>query len=458
MADRDIPLSTATELAKALNSGCLSAQAVVEAHLDRIARLDPGFSAFITIDAEGAHEQAARLDALASEKRGALHGLPVAIKDLVDTVGLRTTYGSVLYADHVPQVDDLVVARLRAAGAIIVGKANTPEFGFGAVCQNQLCGPTRNPFDRSLTSGGSSGGSAVAVATGMVPLAHGTDFGGSIRTPASFCGVAGLRPTPGRIPSPARKLAWDTLATHGALARCVDDCALMLSVVSGAHPDDPTSFVADAAPLADTPRVAATSDFGIAPVSAEARERFREAIDMISDSLGRPVAASPDCGGAIAAFKTLRAAHVRHSYKAVTEFADRLTPAVAWNIAEGERITAQDYLDAEAVRGRLYRNFQAFFRDHDLLIAPAASVLPWPNEIPDVLSIDRQTLPTIIDYLVITFIMSLVGFPVLSIPAPQGSHRLPFGIQVIGRPGSEAQLFSFGRALETVGFQHRFAF
>ena len=146
---------------------------------------------------------------------GPLHGVPIAVKDLTNTRGLRTTYGSLLFQNHVPEQDELVVARLRQAGAVIIGKANTPEFGFGAVCTNRLCGPTRNPFDVLLTSGGSSGGSAVAVATGMVPLAHGTDFGGSVRTPASFCDVVSIRPTPGRIPVPARALGWDMLATHG---------------------------------------------------------------------------------------------------------------------------------------------------------------------------------------------------------------------------------------------------
>jgi amidase len=458
MADAPLPLRTATELAAELRSGRLSAQIVLDAHLNRIAELDPDFSAFITLDADAARHQAERLDAIPAAARGPLHGLPVGIKDLVDTAALRTTYGSLLYAEHVPLADDLVVARLKAAGAIVVGKTNTPEFGFGAVCQNRLCGPTRNPFDRNLTSGGSSGGSAVAVATGMVPLAHGTDFGGSVRIPASFCGAVAIRPTPGRIPSPSRKLAWDTLATHGVMARTVDDCDLMLSAISGPHPSDPTSSVPDAGTSTARLRTAATPDFGIAPVAADVRERFREAIDLLAPSLGVPVTGSPDCTGATAAFKALRAAHVRHSFMATADsFGERLTPTVSWNIAQGAGISVQDYLAAEETRGRLFRSFQAFFGDHDLLIAPAASVLPWPNEMSDVLSIDGQELPTIIDYLAINFIVSLVGFPVLSIPAPQQSHRLPFGLQVVARPGAEASLVAFGRALEAEGFRHRFA-
>src|SRR4051812_43783103 len=309
----DLPLMTASALARALRSGELTARAVIDAHLDRIRRLDPELSAFMTLDEAGAHDQAERLDAAPPQARGPLHGLPVAVKDLIDTAGLRTTYGSALFSDHVPQTDDLVVARLRNAGAIIVGKTNTPEFGFGALCKNQLCGPTRNPFDTTLTSGGSSGGSAVAVATGMVGLAHGTDFGGSVRTPASFCGVAAIRPTPGRIPAPKRKLAWDTLAAHGVMARNVDDCALMLAALAGPHADDPTSIIAERHQLNGRPRLAATADFSVAPVAKAVEERFAEALDYLSRAVGRPAASSPDCHGASAAFKKLRAAHVRHT-------------------------------------------------------------------------------------------------------------------------------------------------
>ena len=207
-------------------------------------RATPSLSAFITVDADGARRQADACDA-ASAPMGPLHGVPIAVKDLTNTRGLRTTYGSLLFQNHVPDQDELVVARLRQAGAVIIGKANTPEFGFGAVCTNRLCGPTRNPFDVALTSGGSSGGSAVAVATGMVPLAHGTDFGGSVRTPASFCDVVSIRPTPGRIAAPTRALGWDMLATHGLLARTVDDLELGLSVCAGPDVRDPLSIGAE---------------------------------------------------------------------------------------------------------------------------------------------------------------------------------------------------------------------
>ncbi len=448
---------TATALARAIARGELSSQDVVEAHLKRIADQDAQLAAFVTVDADGARRAAQICDA-ASTPIGPLHGVPVAIKDLTDTGGLATTCGSVLFRDHVPAEDDLVVARLRRAGAIILGKTNTPEFGFGAVCTNRLCGPTRNPFDPALTSGGSSGGSAVAVAAGMVPLAHGTDFGGSVRTPASFCDVASIRPTPGRIPSPRRPLGWDMLATHGFLARSVDDLALALSVCAGGDALDPLSIgiVDDDRPFAGRPRIAATPDFGVAPVAREVRARFASACERLA-RVADIVASSPDCGGAIETFRTLRAAHIANSYGELlrTRRAE-LTPTVVWNIEAGARLSAEDYLSAERRRTAIYRSFCQLFTRADFLIAPAASVFPWQNEISDVTAIDGTVLETPIDYLAVTFIVSLVGFPVLTLPARRESNELPFGIQIIAPPGCESRLFAFGRTIENqLGFSHR---
>lgn len=448
---------TATTLARAIARRELSAREAVEAHLEQIAREDAELSAFVTVDAEGARRAADICDA-APAPLGPLHGVPVGIKDLTDTGGLKTTYGSVLFRDHLPAQDDLVVERLRRAGAIIIGKTNTPEFGFGAVCTNRLCGPTRNPFDKTLTSGGSSGGSAVAVAARMVPLAHGTDFGGSVRTPASFCDVASIRPTPGRIASPRRPLGWDMLATHGFLARDVDDLELTLSVCAGSDARDPLSIgiPGDDRSLADRHRIAVTPDFGVAPVGRDVRARFEKACE----GLGRVadiVSSSPDCGGAIETFRTLRAAHIANSYGELlrTRRAE-LTPTVIWNIEAGGNLTAEDYLNAERRRTAIHRSFRELFARADFLVAPAASVFPWPNEISDVTSIDGTPLDTPIDYLAVTFIVSLVGFPVLTVPTCRGVNEMPFGIQIIAPPGCESRLFAFGRTLENkLGFAHR---
>jgi amidase len=448
---------TATVLARAIAKGELSSREIVEAHLERIAHQDVQLAAFVTVDAEGARRAAGICDA-APAPIGVLHGLPVGIKDLTDTAGVATTYGSALFRDHVPAEDDLVVAQLRRAGAIILGKTNTPEFGFGAVCTNKLCGPTRNPFDPVLTSGGSSGGSAVAVAAGMVPLAHGTDFGGSVRTPASFCDVASVRPTPGRIPSPRRPLGWDMLATHGFLARGVDDLEPALSVCGGGDANDPLSVgvVNDERPVAGRLRIAVTPDFGVAPVAREVRARFAAVCETLA-TVADVTAASPNCGGAIETFRTLRAAHIANSYGELlrTRRAE-LTPTVIWNIEAGANLSAEDYLNAERRRTAIYRSFRELFSRADFLVAPAASVLPWPNEISDVTAIDGAALETPIDYLAVTFIVSLVGFPVLTLPAPRAENELPFGIQIVAPPGCESRLFAFGRAIENeLGFSHR---
>ncbi|WP_247990645.1 amidase family protein [Bradyrhizobium sp. 186] len=457
MSDQSVCELTATTLARAIANGELSSRDVVEAHLARIASRDAQSAAFVTLDAEGARRAAQICDA-APAPTGPLHGVPVAIKDLTDTGGLATTYGSVLFRDHVPVEDDLVVARLRHAGAIILGKTNTPEFGFGAVCTNRLCGPTRNPFDPELTSGGSSGGSAVAVAAGMVPLAHGTDFGGSVRTPASFCDVASIRPTPGRIPSPRRPLGWDMLATHGFLARSIDDLELALSVCEGPDAHDPlsTGGLGDDRTRAGRPRIAATPDFGVAPVARDVRTRFAVACEALA-RVADIVPSSPDCGGAIETFRTLRAAHIANGFGELLKTRrDELTPTVIWNIEAGAKLSAEDYLNAERRRTSIYRSFRDLFTGADFLVAPAASVFPWPNEVSDVTAIDGTTSDTPIDYLAVTFIVSLVGFPVLTVPTRRKANELPFGIQIIAPPGCESRLFAFGRTIEkTLGFSHR---
>ena len=457
MPPNEAPLCdrSASELAAAMRDGSLAVGDVVAAHLDRIEALDPALAAWITVDGAAARATAAGLDALPADRRGRLHGLPVGVKDLIDTAGLVTTGGSLLHADRIPSHDDVVVARLRAAGAVILGKTNTPEFGMGAVCTNRICGPTRNPFDLALTSGGSSGGSAVAVATGMAAAALGTDFGGSVRTPSSFCGTVAIRPTPGRLPSPTRSLGADTTATQGVMGRSVDDCFLLLDVLSGPHPHDPTSAIVDRPGVA-APRVAVSADLGIAPISTAVRARFAEAVEALERVLGPIAGAEPACDGAIEAFKTIRAAHVRHAYGPLVErFGDRPTPTVAWNIAAGASLTAGAYLAAEARRTTLRRRFADFFTAYDLLITPAASVLPWPNLDGEVTSIDGRPLGDVLDYLAITFVVSLTGHPVLSLPAPQGRHSLPFGLQIVARPGEEETLRLIGRRLEAGGFRHR---
>lgn len=427
----------------------------VEKALTRIAQHEGSLKAFLTVDAEGARAAAEVLDHL--PPRGPLHGLPVAIKDLTDTAGLRTTYGSALFAQNVPAHDDLLVARLRAAGAILLGKTMTPEFGFGALCQNPLGGPTANPWQPDLTSGGSSGGAAVAVAAGMVALAQGTDFGGSVRTPASFCGVLSIRPTPGVLPNPARALGYDMLSTSGFLARSVAMLTRALKVTAGPDALDPLSIslpgISAHLPV-DPLRIAFTEDFGAAPVARIVRTRLQNAIAALPPDLGRITAATPDCSGACEIFHTLRPALIRRQFGPLMEkFGDDLTQTVRWWVERGAGISAADFLAAEAGRTALTRCFVRFFEDFDVLIAPAASVMPWPNSIPEVTEIDGQALATIVDYLAVTFIVTLAGCPVVTLPTPLMGEKLPFGLQLIGPPGSDLRLLKIAARFEKAGFR-----
>ncbi len=423
----------------------------IETSLLRIDRHDHDLRAFLTVSARTARADATRLDAM-ENPMGPLQGLPVAIKDLTDTAGIRTTLGSRLFADNIPTRDDLVVARLKQAGAIIVGKTMTPEFGFGAICANPLGGPTANPWNIALTSGGSSGGAAVAVATGMVPLAHGTDFGGSVRTPASFCGVVSIRPTPGLLPNPTRALGYDMLSTTGFLARNVAMLRRALRATAGPNQADPLSLTVTGrrigsgnAPL----RIAATPDFGVAPVARIVRARFDEALGHIRPALGTIAHGHPDCSDASSIFHTLRPALIRHGFKALhAQHGDALTPTVRWWIERGEGISAGQFLSAEAGRTALARRFLALFEQADVLMAPAAGVLPWPNSVPEVMDIDGMPMVTIADYLAITYVVTLTGCPVVTLPAPIGSAALPFGVQLIGPPGSDFDLLAIAARFE----------
>lgn len=451
-------IEDATALAARIAAGELSALDATEAALSRIAALDPQLNAFISVDAEGARATARSLDDARARgaELGPLHGLPIAIKDVTATKGLRTTQGSTLFAGHVPCEDALSVARLRDAGAVIIGKTNTPEFAFGAVCTNRLCGPTRNPWDPERTSGGSSGGSAVAVATGMVALAQGTDFGGSVRMPASFCGIVGFRPAPGTIPEPDRPLGWGALATQGVLARSLRDARLMLSAMAGPDPRDPLSCRATPVePVPDRPlRLAASPDLGGAfPIDAEVAAAFAEALTAVEAVLGPTTVAAPQLDGAIEAFKTLRAAESWFRSGAMVEaHAEALTPSFVWNVRQGRAISAAEYLAAEAARTRSWRAFSAFFRHQDLLVMPTCAVLPFPNARGEVLEVGGRQLGSIIDYLACTFLVSLVGFPALSIPAPRRAGALPFGLQLVVPPGREPVLWHVAERLEASGF------
>lgn len=461
MSDKSICDWPATELASHLKAGALSSEALVAACLTRIDALDGQLRAFVTVDAEGALAAARAADAIQTKGGDLppLHGLPVAIKDVTATKGLRTTQGSTIHAETVPIKDAESVARLRRAGAIVLGKTNTPEFAFGSICTNKLCGPTANPWDTDLSSGGSSGGSAVAVAAGMVPLAQGTDFGGSVRTPASFCGIVGLRPTPGTIPEPERALGEAQLATQGVLARSVGDALLMLRAMAGPHALDPVSLNLSLLPEPDCAapiRIATSVSLaGTFAVDQWVRDNFNTACKEVQNIIGPVTQAAPDMTGGSDAFRTLRAAESWCKFGAMVKANEEtLTSSFVWNVYEGRNIQAEDYLAAEATRARIIRDAMRFFNDYDVLLLPTASVPPFDNKSGEVMQVGETKCETIIDYLACTFLISLIGFPCLSLPTPTGHPALPFGLQLVAPPGREALLWGLAQRLEAAGFAY----
>jgi amidase len=458
MTQSDLPFLSATDLQAGLQSREVSAREAVEASLARIAATDGALRAFITVAAERALDQADALDAC-SETVGALHGMPIGIKDLTPTEGIATTLGSALHVPEEPVADDPLVERLRRAGAIVIGKTTAPDFGFGSICTSSLRGATRTPYDTRLAAEGSSGGSAAAVAAHQVPLATGGDFGGSLRTPASFCGIVSIRPTPGVIPDPGRRQAWSNLMTDGPMARSVADADLFLQAMSGWDAADPLSrgTPAPRSRHPSPPRICSSEDLGVASVSSEVRGLFRQALAGVEAALGRIETGHPDCSGAIESFMTIRAGLIHSSSRHLLERHGPALPyGVRWNIEAGAGLSADAYLAAEAHRGELYRRFIRFFETCDLLLLPAVALMPFPAETTDIGSIDGQALDSIVHYYAITFITSLIGCPVVTLPAIWSEAGLPLGIQVVGRPHDDAFVIEAARMLEQrLGWTHR---
>ena len=424
----------------------------------RIEAVNPAVNAFVALDLEGAETaaRAAERAVLQGEALGPLHGLPLGIKDLSETRGLRTTFGSLLFEHHVPAKDEAVVARLRAAGAIILGKTNTPEFGAGANTRNRVYGATGNPFDPTLTPAGSSGGSAVALATGMVPLASGSDMGGSLRTPAAFCGVVGFRPSPGLVPNDRRLAGWSPLVVDGPMARSVGDAALLLSAMAGSDAEDPLAGPLDAAALAQPPetdlsglRVAFSEDLGFAPVDDGIRRVFQARCGQFADLFKSSAERDPELGDADRIFAVLRAegflGALHDAYQAAR---DRLGYPVIANIEQALGFSYADRAQAQIAQTRLYQRFQPLFREIDLLICPAASVSPFPHADWAPTEINGQTLAHYFSWIAITYGLTLTTHPVIVIPCGVDHKGMPFGIQLIGRRHGDRALLGAAAALE----------
>jgi amidase len=452
----DLP---ATALAAAIRAKRISPREITEAVLDRIDRVNPIVNAFVTIVADQAREAAREAEAavMRADPLPPLHGIPVSIKDLTPTKGIRTTYGSKAFADHVPAEDALVVQRLRGAGAIILGKTNTPELGAGANTKNALFGPTRNPWRLTHTCGGSSGGSAVALATGMGPLAHGTDTGGSLRIPASFCGVVGFRTSPGVVPVYPDPLLYDPLSVTGPMARTVADTALMLAAVAG--PDDraPISIPVDPREwleAARTPdvrgaRIAWSTDLGVTPVDPEVA-RIAEAAARTYQDMGCTVTdAHPDFRGLRQIIHTTRAARMAAVHGGLLPtWRDQMFPPLVWNIEHGLTLSAEEWGRAEMERTALWHRVRTFFQDYDLLLTPTVAVPPFPLEWDYPPEVNGRKAETYIDWFLLTYAITLTGLPAISVPAGWTADGLPVGLQIVGRRWGEAAVLRAAAALE----------
>jgi amidase len=442
-ADEDLCFLPAREQRRLLEAGELSAVELLEAQLRRIERVNPQVNAIVTLTAEAARESAVASDARRArgEPQGVLDGLTVGVKDLFLTRGVRTTFGSPIHAEHVPDSDHLVVEREKAAGAVLVGKTNTPEFGAGAQTFNPVFGTTLNPYDTSLTCGGSSGGSAVALACGMVSLADGSDFGGSLRAPAAWCNVAGLRPSPGRVPSYPTKLPWSTLSVHGPMARTVADLALFLAAIAGPDPRSPIAievpperFLAPLARDFDGVRIAWSPDLGYLPVDAEVQAVCAAALPAL-ESLGcRVDAACPDFHGASEVFKTLRAAKFavdRHDE--LRDHRARIKRTVIENAEAGLRQSGLEVSQAEAARAQLWHRVREFMQRYEFMVTPVNPVPPFPADQETVTAIGGVKMATYVDWGALRHVVSLLGLPSLSVPCGFTAAGLPVGLQITGR-------------------------
>ncbi|MFH9228083.1 amidase [Streptomyces lydicus] len=449
----------ATDLAARLRRREISAREVVQTHLDRIERVNPAVNAIVTLDAEGALAAAAEADARLV--RGAevppLHGLPIAFKDTHLTRGMRTTFGSPLFADHVPDEDDVVVDRLQRAGAIRLGKTNVPEFAAGSHTFNRVFGTTRNPYDTTRSAGGSSGGAAAALAAGLQPLADGSDMGGSLRNPASFCNVVGLRPTPGRVPPQPGGDLWDTLAVPGPMGRTVADTALLLSAMAGPGTRCPLSLETPGAafrvPLDRELRglrVAWTPDLGgLAPADPDVLAVLESQLRVLEELGWRVDTACPDLTGADETFRTLRAHSFDLAFGGLLD-ADReaLKPSLARNVEEGRRLTTADLVTATATRSRLHLETLDFFSRYDLLLAPVSQVTPFDAELEYPQEVAGRPTKTYLDWMRSAYLISVLGVPALSVPAGFTPAGLPVGMQFIGPPRADLAVLQAGHAYE----------
>lgn len=456
----DLCFRPAVDILADIKAGHLSAREVMTAHLAQVETWNPSVNAIVTLRAEQALAEAAVADEFQAKggELGPLHGLPIAHKDSFQTKGVRTTYGSLAFKDFVPEQDCLVVEREKAAGAITIGKTNLPEFGAGSQTFNAVFGPTRNPYNLARTPGGSSGGAAVALATGMAALADGSDMGGSLRNPASYCNVVGLRPSIGRVPQWPSSNAFGVLGTAGPMGRTVADVALLLSVQAGGDPRSPLSIPESGAKfrgsLDSDPKglkIAIAPDLGGLPMDPEVRA-ITAASAKALESLGCEVVEDcPDLTDAHMAFQVLRGQAFAVNYGPImAKHGDLLKDTVIWNIELGQTATGDQIVAAEAARSAAFQRMRTFLDTYDFLVVPVSQVPPFPVEDEWVKSINGTHMETYIDWMRSNYVISVTGHPALSLPFGFTTEGLPVGIQIVGKYRDEMGLLKFANAVEAI--------
>jgi amidase len=447
---------SAIELVSRIRRKQVSVREVMTAHLARIERVNPKVNAIVTLVAERAMADATRADELTAKggNLGVLHGLPVAHKDLFDTAGIRTTKGSRIYRDNVPAKDALMVTRERAAGAITVGKTNTPELGAGSQTFNDVFGATRNPYNLTKTCGGSSGGAAVALACGMVPLADGSDFGGSLRNPAAFCNVVGLRPSPGRVPTETN--GWSPFSVWGPMARSAADLALFLSAIAGYDPRSPLSVNEDPARFRGKldrafkgARVAWWKGLGGIPFEPEIRavvdanRRVFEGLGCVTEE------AEPDFTGVADAFPVLRyAASYSQNAPLVRERPEWVKDTIKYEVTEAERLTAADIGRAQARQTQMYDQSRQLFEKYDYFVLPVTQVAPFDLNVPYPTSVAGTAMTSYIDWMRSCWYITFMSNPAMSVPAGFTASGLPVGVQIVGRHHDEWSVLQLAHAFE----------
>ncbi len=454
-----LPDTTAVQLRRLIGARDVSPVEVLDAVLARIEQINPAVNAFAATDFERARLAAreAEHQVMRGEPLGLLHGLPIGVKDLQDTAGLLTTYGSPRYRGHVPRADNAMVSQLRRAGAIVIGKTNTPDMGAGANTQNFVWGATGNPFNPELNAGGSSGGSAAALATGMLPLATGSDTGGSLRVPAALCSVVGLRTTPGLVPNDARPLGWSGISVLGPMGRNIDDTALMLAAMVGFDARDPLSVPTDPAAiqplrslaLSDV-RIGFTEDLGGSCVLEPGIARvFRARVAALAGEVAVCEPVSIELDQAHRTFDLVRAEGFLAAFSEVFQRApDTLSANVRANMDMIGPITLADRAWAHLEQTRIARRFAALFDRFDLVLAPVSPLTPFPWKRLYADRVGEHTMRNYYEWCALTYVVTLSTHPALSLPCGRDEHGMPFGLQVIGRLRGEARLLSASRALE----------